>query len=221
MVCAGLEPDQLDRLSEIATEVAFARNQVVFLERDAGTHLFTVTSGVVRVLKTLPDGRRQITGFLFEGDILGLMLDGGYVYSAETSTVATLCRIPRKKIESLMAEVPRLLARMLALTTHELAAAQEQMLVLGRKSAKERVASFLLSLARRSERRGGPGGRLDMPMTRAEIADYLGLTMETVSRILSEFRRGGVIGLDPPQTVSLLRRDILLKLAQGDVPVGV
>src|SRR5262249_40998787 len=126
-----------------------------------------------------------------------------------------LCRFPRKKLESLLSELPRLERRLLGETANELAAAQDQMVLLGRKTAKERVASFLVALSRRAAKRREPVSPLQIPMSRTDIADYLGLTTETVSRTLTQLRRAKLIDMARPDRIELLNIDGLVGLIDG------
>ncbi len=174
-----------------------------------------VTSGSVKLYKLLGDGRRQITGFLFPGDFLGLALNTTYSYTAEAIEPVTACRFPREKLEKLFDEFPRLEKRMLGMAVDELAAAQDQMLLLGRKTAKEKVASFLLMLARRQEHRGEESGTIQVPMSRSDIADYLGLTIETVSRTLTQLRKEATITLKDNRHIEAVGIDMLEDLAEG------
>jgi CRP/FNR family transcriptional regulator len=174
-----------------------------------------MVEGAVKLYKLLPDGRRQITGFLFPGDFLGVALNQTYAYSAEAMTDVRLCRFPRQRMEGLLRDLPKLEHRLLERAGNELVAAQEQMLLLGRKTARERLASFLLSLSARAAKRGQPASPLNLPMSRADIADFLGLTTETVSRTFTQFKKAGVIGLPGQSLVELLQPDALAALAEG------
>ncbi len=192
-VCSVLESHELDELVSILTSVDCDPGDAIFYEGDPADHLFNVTSGAVRISKLLPDGRRQVTGFLFPGDFLGLAFNESYTYSAEAVGSSTLCRFPRRDLERLLSEHPKMERRLLGMASNELATAQDQMLLLGRKTAREKLATFLLMLSARAERRGHDANPIDVPMTRADIADYLGLTIETVSRTFTELRKGGLI----------------------------
>jgi CRP/FNR family transcriptional regulator len=169
---------------------------------------------MVRASKALPDGRRQITGFLYPGDFLGIAVHKAYVYSAEAITVVALCRFSRAQLRALFDDFPKLEIHLLSLSANELATAQDQMLLLGRKSAKERVASFLLMLAQRAESHGETGRLLDLPMNRMDIADYLGLSMETVSRTFSTFREEELIDYDMSTPVILRQPKLLEAIAE-------
>ncbi|MBF0393974.1 MAG: helix-turn-helix domain-containing protein [Alphaproteobacteria bacterium] len=209
------DADEPSRLSAMLGQVNLIAHDSVFREGDPATHLYSISQGAVKLYKLLSDGRRQVTAFLFAGDFFGLALDGGYAYTAETMTPALLCRFPRRKLEALFAEVPRLERRLLGLAIDDLAAAHEQMLLLGRKTAREKVASFLVMLDRRAARRGHHGPAVALPMSRSDIADYLGLTIETVSRTLTQFRRDGLIGLPDLGHAVLREADRLRQIADG------
>jgi CRP/FNR family transcriptional regulator len=213
--CAGVGLKELRRLDGIATEVDLRPRQTVFFEGDPASFVFNVTRGMVIASKILPDGRRQITGIHYPGDFLGVALHSAYVYTAEAATSVTFCRFPRSKLRALFDEFPKLEIHLLSATASELARAQDRMLLLGRKSARERVASFLLMLAQRADRCGENGRLLNLPMNRVDIADYLGLSQETVCRTLSTFRKERLINYEVPTSVILWQRDQLETMAEG------
>jgi CRP/FNR family transcriptional regulator len=214
-VCAVLQADELERLNSIVTEVRLAKNQPVFHQDDPATHLFIVTQGLVRISKLLPDGRRQITGFLFPGDFLGVSFGDLYAYDAEAVNDVRLCRFPRDKLIALFDDLPELEHRILAVASHELIAAQDQMLLLGRKTAREKLVSFMLTLARRAERAGRPVTSIDLPMNRTDIADYLGLTTETVSRTLARLVKDGLMEIPSISCILLSDREGLEEIAES------
>lgn len=184
-------------------------------ESDRADFLFNVTDGLVKVYKLLPDGRQQITGFLFPGDFLGIAMNDTYAYSADAVTRVRLCRFPRDRLESLLEDLPHLEKRLLGVASNELVQAQDQMLLLGRKSAEEKVCSFLLSLSRRAVRRGLDPAPIHLPMSRADMADYLGLTTETVSRAITKLKAGRVITLMKGGLVEIPSLDRLEEMASG------
>ena len=214
-VCSVLSPAELKSLVAIMTPVALEPQQTVFFEGDRAEALFNITDGTVRVHKLLPDGRRQITGFLYPGDFLGLAVNERYAYSAEAIEAVTLCRFPRGKLQSFMQQIPRFEKRLLGIASNELIEAQDQMLLLGRKTAQEKIASFLLMMSRRAARRGQPENPIHLPMGRADIADFLGLTTETVSRTITQLKTTGVIRLIEGSRVRLAKPDALAAMAQG------
>lgn len=214
--CNVLDEGDLGRLLEIMTETEPGAGQTIFYEGDEAKSVYNVTSGVVRVSKMLSDGRRQITGFLFPGDFVGLSHDDAYAYTAEAITPARLCRFKRDKLLMLFDELPHLEKRLLGMAADELAAAQDQILLLGRKTARERVVSFLLHLGKQARKRGDSGNPIALPMSRADIADYLGLTIETVSRTITKLVKDGVIALPASSTVVLADEVALEAIEMGE-----
>ena len=214
-VCAVLDDDDQRRLASIMTQQQLAEGRTIFSEADPAEYVFNVTSGAVKVYKLLPDGRRQITGFLFPGDFLGLTHNELYAYTAEALMPITVCRFSRRRLEALLDEFPTLERRLLGMASHELAAAQDQMVLLGRKTARERLISFLLNLSRAQERHGLQDNPVDLPMGRADIADYLGLTIETVSRTFTQLKKDGLIQLLEGGAVRLVKTESLQSEADG------
>lgn len=214
-VCASVSDADLARLDSLAETVTLAPGEALFHEGDEVRFVYNVTSGSARVCRLLPDGRRQITGFVFAGDFIGL--DAGDVQAASVEALepATVCRFRRSEYRTLMAERRELEAALLDRAGHELAAAREQMVLLGCKTALERVASFLQGLPQADPMRPGPEGMVRLPMTRGEIADYLGLTLETVSRCFSKLRRSGVLRQVSLNEVRVEKPDTLAVIAEG------
>lgn len=188
-VCAALDGPDLRRLEELAEEAHFAGKDTIVAQGEAARSVYNVTAGTVRLVRLLPDGRRQIVGFLLPGDFMGLALSERYGFSAEAVEPVTACRFARGAFAALVDEKPHLLRRLHDAATHELEVAQDHMVLLGRRSAEERVAAFLLNLRDRRHRLGGGEVLVPLPMTRADIGDYLGLTIETVSRTISKLAR--------------------------------
>jgi CRP/FNR family nitrogen fixation transcriptional regulator len=197
--------DALVALERIGTRLHFARNDEIYAEGDSAECWYKVVSGTVRICKLLADGRRHIGEFCFSGDCFGIDGNGARLYSAEAVDDVIVMRFQRKATERLI-EQNSALARLLRDTTlRDLANAHGRTLLLGRMTAPERVASFLLEIFERRDRTKG----LDLPMSRNDIADYLGLTIETVCRTLSAFKRSGVIAIPNPHRIELLDRDAL------------
>jgi CRP/FNR family transcriptional regulator len=193
-----------------------APGEIVFAQGDEQDNIYEVVRGMICLYKLLPDGRRQVTGFLSTGQLLPASgIDGICAVTAEAVTDVTVCRYPRPAFERLIDEVPGFARRLLAMTSNELQAAQDQMLLLGRKVAAEKVASFLLLMAERQGVEVGTGS-VDVPMTRADIADYLGLTVETVSRTFTRLKRDRLIDLPTPNLVRVRDPERLEELAAGD-----
>lgn len=215
-ICAALNDDELRQLSSSATAVKLQAGRTVFYEGDDSTFLFNVVTGAIRLSKLLPDGRRQITGFLFPGDFLGLAVAQVYAYSAEALTDTSLCRFSRKSLTAIMERFPKLEHQLLSLASNELVQAQEQLMILGRKTATERVATVLLGLAKRIGQQDDGGQTLDLPMTRHDLGDYTGLSTETVSRVISRLREDGVIDTAGARSVHIPETDALFLLS-GDI----
>lgn len=189
--------------------------EAVFFEGDAADFVFEIVSGLVRTSKLLADGRRQVTGFLHANQYCGISFHDEYVYTAEAVTPVEVRAYPRAAFERLCSRSPDLAQRLLAMATKELAAAQTRMLLLGRKTAMEKIASFLVEFAEEAETRGGDAEEIHLPMTRTDVGDYLGLTIETVSRTISQLARSRVIRLNGAYRVRILDRDRLEELADG------
>ena len=216
-VCGSVDDSDLVRLGALAEVVTLKTGAVLTREGDVAPYVFNITSGSLRVYKLLPDGRRQITGFLFAGDFLGLAIDEAYVFSAEAMEPSTVCRFRKGPFRALVDTSPPLEHILLHRTMHELAAAQSQMLLLGRKTAIERMASFLLDLPGHDPARPTAPGHVRLPMKRGEIADYLGLTIETVSRVLTRMRIKGLISMPSQSELVVERPDRLRQHALGEV----
>ncbi|MGP1397221.1 MAG: helix-turn-helix domain-containing protein [Inquilinaceae bacterium] len=214
-LCAALETDELSRLNQIVRHQRLGPHAVLFSEADEADAVFNVTAGLVKLFKVMPDGRRQVTGFLFAGDFLGLAMQDRYAYTAETVVTTDVCRFPRRKMDALLKEFPKLQDRLFGMASNELAAAQDQMLLLGRKTAHEKVSSFLLDISRRARRRGQKDNPILVAMSRSDIADYLGLTTETVSRTFTRLKSDGLIRLLAGGKVELIDREALDDMAEG------
>lgn len=192
-VCGSLGPEDLKQLDAIAERVSLRAGEPLAREGDPVTNVYNVTAGSVRIYKLLRDGRRQIIGFLFAGDFVGLTGGETHAFSAEAIEDTTLCRFRRSEYHALSRQRPALERALLERAMHDLDVAQNQMLLLGRKTAQERVASFLMDLPTRDPIRPSVDHMVHLPMTRSEIADYLGLTIETVSRELTKLKKSGLV----------------------------
>jgi CRP/FNR family transcriptional regulator len=188
-ICAALGAEELHELTAINRLACFDAKAVLFLQDEPAQAVYNITEGAVRLLRLLPDGRRQIVGFALPGDFLGLSLADRYSFGAEAIDHVKACRFDRKTFADFVDAKPHLLRKLHGFATHELAVAQEQMVVLGRRRAEEKVAAFLIGLRNRWSRIDGARVHVPLPMSRQDIADFLGLTIETVSRIVSRFGR--------------------------------
>ena len=193
-------------------EQRLAPGQTLFHDGDEARHFFEIVSGTVRCCRLTPDGRRQIYRFAGAGDMLGLGGEPVHGYSAEAVGPVVVRRRRLAALDAAMLGDARLRERVIGALREELAAVRLQMVLLGQMSAIERVATFLLTLAARATR---PAATIHMPMTRVDIADYLGLTIETVSRKINELKRLGLIELPAPNQVRITRRDELEAIAEA------
>lgn len=175
-----------------------------------------LASGSLKIYTLLADGRRQVTGFMFPGDFLGISIDDEYAFTAEALVSSELWWFTRDAFDRFVEEHPKVERELYRLAAHELAAAQSQMVLLGRKTAAERLASFFLLLVERQELVvGEKQAEFDLPMSRLDIADYLGLTKETVSRMLAHLRNRKLIRLMSQDRVEILDRAGLREMAEG------
>lgn len=214
-ICGSLERDEFGALLKILRRQEAKNRDTLISEGEPALFVFNVTHGAVKLFKLMADGRRQITGFLFEGDFLGIAMHDAYPYSAEAVGNVHLCRFDRKKLKALLDQFPKLENRLLSMASDEIAQAQDQMLLLGRKTAKEKLCSFLQALSQRMADRGRDPSILFVPMSRADIGDYLGLTTETVSRTFTALKRSGVIRLTEGNRVMVNEPDMLQDMADG------
>jgi CRP/FNR family transcriptional regulator len=201
------------QLSPIET---FAPDEALFEQGDEGEFLCVILNGCVRVQRLLRDGRRAITTFLFAGDMLDAFAGMRHEFSAEAVTEVQLRRLPLARLAALRAQTPRLHDELLALGSDHLADAMEHIVTLARTKARDRVAGFLVGFADRSAQKPGAAQVVDLPMNRLDIADCLGLTIESVSRALTGLRTQGLIST--PTTHRVVMHDVaaLRRLAEGD-----
>lgn len=214
-VCSALEDSDLESLEAILQHKNLQAGENLFDEGEPANYVYNLTSGCLKLYKLLPDGRRQVTGFLFAGDFVGLANSDDYIYSAEAVSDVELCRFEKTKLDNLMDAHVNFEKRLLGMARFELAEAQEQILMLGRKTAKERIASFIVMLSERAARRGHTTNPVEFPMSRNDIGDYLGLTTETVSRTLTRLRKSGAISLDTDRSITINERETLAEIAEG------
>ena len=198
-LCGALDPEQLVSLARLSHKHKAAEGEELVGDAEKIESYSNVLSGVVKLTKTLPDGRQQIVGLQFAPDFLGRPFKAESEINAEAATGVALCSFPRAAVDRMMKEQPGMGRRLLEQTLKELDEARDWMVTLGRKSAAEKVASVLLLIARNLDPSRAPGRRsatFDLPLTRADIADFLGLTIETVSRQLTKLRVDGVIRIE-------------------------
>lgn len=186
-----------DTLEPLSRRVSLDRKETLFWQDEPAGSVFNVTSGALRLYRILTDGRRQVTGFAFPGDFLGLSLLDQFCVSADALCAVTVCGFERLAFRDMVRGHPSLLMHLHEISGRELSQAVDMMMLLGRRTAEERVASFLTELQTRYARIGYKSPTLELPMGRLDIADHLGLTIETVSRTLSHLDRDGSILIVP------------------------
>lgn len=219
-VCGALSDDEIGALSAIARQKSYGAGELILNAGEEVASFGNIVRGVVKLSKLLDDGRQQIVGLQFPPDFLGRAYRDRSPYFAEAATDVELCVFPKRAFEALLKDRPELENRLFQNTLDELDAARDWMLLLGRKTAAEKVASFLTLLARRRSDvhcvhlPASPRVSLSLPLTRAEIADYLGLTIETVSRQLGRLKSDGLLDVAANREVVLLDADALAERAQ-------
>lgn len=207
-VCSAMSDDDILQLEDLSHHLEVAPRAPVILAGDKARFVYTVTSGSVRLQRDLADGRRQVIGFAIPGDFIGLTSDENYSFSADALVQTSLCRFDRAEFMALSRNKQPLLERLHLAATHELTIAQDHMVVLGRRRAEERVAAFLIRWRERLARVNSKSANIPLPMGRQDMADHLGLTIETVSRILARWMRERII-LDVPGGVRVLDQERL------------
>ena len=193
-------------LRELASSRNLAAGETLFWEDDPTQYAYFLIDGSMKAYKLLPNGRSQITRFMTAGEIITSPLIANHSYSAEALGDCTILQLPQKRFDKIMTKDSTLMRSVFGKLSIELQQAQKQILLLGRMPAIERVSNFLLDIAQRQNpqiTQIESGLLVTLPMARADIADYLGLTIETVSRAFSKFRRDGLIDLPRPNLVRL------------------
>lgn len=196
-VCGALEPDELEEVERIGRSLCAPSKTTLFEHGREASFVYNLTSGALRLSKLLPDGRRQVVGFALPGDFLGLALAPTHMFTADALTAVKFCQFPRAAFSNLLMVKPHLLRRLMEIAAHELTLAQDQMVILGQRSAEEKIAAFLIGMRNRYARLNGQCVHVPLPMTRLDIGDHLGLTVETVSRTIARLAREKVIVIVP------------------------
>ncbi len=207
-------PEARSTLASLGTISHFDRNATIFSEGDEADYSYKVLTGAVRLSKMMSDGRRQIAEFALPGDFIGINWLEEHAMTAEALNDVTVVSYARGRLERLGDENREIRAELFANLRHDLWAAQNHLVILGRQSALERVANFLVQLLERS--RSADKTRLDVPMTRQDIADYLGLTIETVCRMLTKLKVSGIIGIPDRHTITVRNAPGLRRAAQPE-----
>jgi CRP/FNR family transcriptional regulator len=197
-VCSALSVRELAEMEALSQHARLDKGQALFGQDEPAGAVFNVIEGSLRLSRLLPDGRRQVMGFALPGDFLGLAPQERHSVSAEALAPVRTCRFERRDFARLVEAKPHLLMSLHERAGYELTLAQDQMLLLGRRTAEEKVAAFLLALRERYARATGHASvTVELPMGRQDMGDYLGLTIETVSRMLTRLDRARAILLVP------------------------
>lgn len=203
------------RLAGLAHPQTVPAGTLIAEEGGLAADVFTLRSGCVRLFNLMPDGRRHIMGFLFAGDFIGLGLGDHFVFSAQAIGEVSFCRFHRGSFDRIVGENPHLASVLSDRVLEDLNQTRAQLLVLGRKTAEERMASLLLWLSDKNGVAKANGLVIGLPMSRSDIADYLGITTETVSRIFTRFRARKILTSQGNSQVTVLDKSALKALSAG------
>lgn len=220
-ICAGLTTEELDALSELGRKQQVSRGQTLVWEGDEALVVANVIKGVLKLGISMPDGREQIVGVVFPSDFIGRPFGQQSEHSVTALTDAEVCVFPRKSFDVFARQHPDLEHKLLQRTLSELDRARHWMLLLGRKTASERIATFLLEIADRMNNGGCHAfdnviSKFDLPLDRQQMGDVLGLTIETVSRQLTKLKGSGMIDLPDRRSVVIKDRERLQNLASAN-----
>ena len=214
--CAPLHEGALHAVASAGERLTLEPRQSLFNQGDPTAHAFILNEGTARLTHLLPDGRQAAVGLRFGGEVLGFTTEPAHRLTAEALTMVSACRIDRCRLDHLLSQDPLLERHFLELCTRELAATQDHLVALGQFTAEERVAAFLISLIEAQECRGQHGPIYEVPVTRADVGELPGLTLETVSRAVSAFRRRGWLRARGVHEIEILDRNALASLALGE-----
>jgi len=215
-ICGGFAVDHAEELAGITQRVSCTAGSTLFTEGDQADYFYTVTNGVVQFSKYLLSGRRQILGFLLKGDFLGLAVQDQYSYTAEATTNCNLCQFNKKQFERLMSTYPTLEHTLFNAVSNELMEVENRMVALGHQLAEKRLAAFLTWYWDRMQYLSPTSETsVTLPMTRRDIADYLCLSIEAVSRAFTKLRTQNIIALGDPHNVRILNLEKLQDLAES------
>ncbi|MBT8455129.1 MAG: Crp/Fnr family transcriptional regulator [Rhodobacteraceae bacterium] len=223
-VCARCETDELEQLESMKYYRNYSAGQTMIWAGDKMDFVASVVVGVATLSQTMEDGRTQMVGLLLPSDFIGRPGRDIAPYNVTAVSDVTVCCFRKKPFENMLVTTPHVGQRLLEMALDELDAAREWMLLLGRKTAREKIASLIAIIARRDNEAKSaiPGGQMsvDLPLTREAMADYLGLTLETVSRQVSALKREGIIELEGKRRVIIPDIDVLMDETGDDSDGG-
>lgn len=212
-LCSVFDDDSIGELFSVAHPISADKGSYLLHEEDSTQYVYNLSSGVSAVERLASDGRRQIMAFVYPGDFIGISSGPSYSVSDRALTDVTACKWHMRDIEALYEKYPELESRIHGIATRVLAATMDQIFVLGRKNAVEKIAYFLLYIDKRQVKYDDHTDEFTLPMTRADIADYLGITVETVSRAFSLLKKKGLIELSQSWVVRLKDKEALAEVA--------
>lgn len=220
-ICARCDDNELVLLEKIKSYVTFKAGEPIVWRGDDLTHFASVVAGIASLSRTLEDGRTQMVGLLLPSDFIGRPGREMVEFDVTAVTDVTLCQFQRRPFEKLVEEVPHISQRMMEMALDELNAAREWMVLLGRKTAREKIATFLEMVVRRSTIPQQQVQEYVLPLTREEIANFLGLTLETISRQLSALRKDGVVAFEDRRRFRIVDLDALHRASGDDADGGM
>jgi len=210
--CGILDDSDIHQLERISKDRIISRNKTVFMQGEQTSNFYNIKRGSLKIYKLSSDGRKQIVGFLFPGDFVGMSPEENYSYNAETLEETTLCTFSRIVLDNFFVQHPHVERKILNIVNHELSVAQDQIFLLGKYTAKERLLQFFLNLSKQRNKLGWVDNPLRLSMSRSDIANYLGLTIETISRTISELKTERLIRMIGTQNIFLQDKDAIHKL---------
>ncbi len=210
--CTILDEHGLEEFSAMSTTKIYSDSELIFTEGKVNQYVGSIIEGIVKIYKLLDDGRQQIVSLAFPGDLLGNIIDPEYSYFAEAIGQCKICFYQVSRINNFAESNPLIYRSILTKTNEQLSDARDWLLLLGRKSAKEKIASFLLLLADRNNAKSTQP-RFKIPLKRQEIADFLGLTIETVSRNFSNFKNQQIIREQVGHMVTIVDFNLLKSIS--------
>ncbi len=211
----GVASGDLQRLDDIIDRKRpITRGDHLFRSGDVFQSLYAVRAGSLKTYTTSEDGQEQVMGFHLPGELVGLdaIADGNHPLSARALETTSVCEIPFSDLEALSVQLPSLQHQLLRIMSQEIRNDEQNMVVLGQKSAEERLAAFLISLSKRFHHRGFSPNQFNLSMSRGDIGNYLGLALETVSRLFTRFQSEGLLQVDRKH-IELLDREKLTAYA--------
>ena len=220
-VCARCDDDELSLLEQMKSYKTFEAGQPIVWRGDGLTHVSSVVSGIASLSRTLEDGRTQMVGLLLPSDFIGRPGREVVEFDVTAVTDVTLCRFERVPFEELVEDVPHISQRVMEMALDELNAAREWMVLLGRKTAREKIATFLEMVVRRDTLPMHGQTQHTLPLTREDIANLLGLTLETVSRQLSIMKKNGILSFSDRRSFTITDMAALHAATGDDADGGV